>query len=217
MENPLYQPAPNSLCLIETLGYRPSEGCRHLDLHLARLQRSAEALGFRSDLKAIRNRLHAIASTRPLRCRLTVARDGSHSLQTAAFHKETRPWSVAIAPQRLAADDPWLRHKTTRRALYDEMRAALPDAVDEWLFFNDRDELCEGTITNIFVTKANGEMVTPAAGCGLLPGVFRQTLLASGRCTEQVVTRQDLFQCRAISVGNSLRGGLGAVLCDVKA
>ena len=124
---------------------------------------------------------------------------------------------MAIAPQRLVSADLWLRHKTTQRAFYDDMRAALPVGVDEWLFFNERDELCEGTITNIFIIKAKGKMITPASNCGVLPGVFRQTLLAKGLCTEQVITRQDLAQCRAISLGNSLRGALGAVLCNVKA
>jgi branched-subunit amino acid aminotransferase/4-amino-4-deoxychorismate lyase len=42
LENPLDQPAPDSMRVIETLGYHRDEGCRHLDLHLARLQRSAQ-------------------------------------------------------------------------------------------------------------------------------------------------------------------------------
>ena len=97
------------------------------------------------------------------------------------------------------------------------MPATLPVGVDEWLFFNECDELCEGTITNIFIIKAKGKMITPARNRGVLPRVFRQTLLAKGLCTERVITRQDLAQCRAISLENSLRGALGAVLCDVQA
>lgn len=60
MEHPLYQPAPDSMRVIETLGYHRDEGCRHLDLHLARLQRSAQALEFRINLTAIRTRLQSI-------------------------------------------------------------------------------------------------------------------------------------------------------------
>ena len=60
MENPLDQPAPDSMRVIETLGYHRDEGCRHLDLHLARLQRSAQTLEFRVDLTAIRTRLQSI-------------------------------------------------------------------------------------------------------------------------------------------------------------
>ena len=49
--------------VIETLGYHRDEGCRHLDLHLARLQRSAQALEFSIDLTAIRTRLQSIKKT----------------------------------------------------------------------------------------------------------------------------------------------------------
>ena len=76
MENPLYQFAPDGTCLIETLGYRRDEGCRYLDLHLARLQRSAQALEFKVYIKAIRTRLQAIKSATPIRFRLTVAQKG---------------------------------------------------------------------------------------------------------------------------------------------
>jgi 4-amino-4-deoxychorismate lyase len=113
-----------------------------------------------------------------------VAQDGHFALSTVAFQDETKPWSVAIAPLRLASDDPWLRHKITWRAVYDAMRAKLPARVSEWLFFNERNELCEGTITNIFITQPSGKIVTPALSCGVLPGVFRQTLLTKGLCTE---------------------------------
>ena len=82
MENPLYQFAPDGTCLIETLGYRRDEGCRYLDLHRARLQRSAQALEFKVYIKAIRTHLQAIKSATPLRCRLTVARDGHYALHT---------------------------------------------------------------------------------------------------------------------------------------
>ena len=50
MENPLYQFAPDGTCLIETLGYRRDEGYRYLNLQLARLQRSVQALEFKVDL-----------------------------------------------------------------------------------------------------------------------------------------------------------------------
>ncbi|MBT6927530.1 MAG: hypothetical protein HN984_15100 [Marinovum sp.] len=59
--------------------------------------------------------------------------------------------------------------------------------------------------------------MTPGFSCGVLPGIFRQTPLTKGPCTEQAVTRQDLAHCRAISVRNSPGGWIGAVLCNVKA
>ena len=35
-------------------------------------------------------------------------------------------------------------------------RAALPPAIDEMIFFNEKNYLCEGTITNIFLQLKTG-------------------------------------------------------------
>ncbi|MGB8622576.1 MAG: aminotransferase class IV, partial [Paracoccaceae bacterium] len=99
----------------------------------------------------------------------------------------------------------WLGVKTTRRALYDAARAALPDGLDELLYLNQRGEVCEGTITNIFFETGQG-LLTPPLSCGLLPGVLRAELLAQGRAREAVLRPADLGTARAVFVGNSLRG-----------
>ena len=116
------------------------------------------------------------------------------------------PWKVCIAPNRLWSQDVWLGHKTTQRALYDTARAALPDGIDELLFLNERYELCEGTITNVFVTRATGEVITPALECGVLPGVLRQSLMDAGHVQEGVLGLQDIEDAKEIHMGNSLRG-----------
>jgi 4-amino-4-deoxychorismate lyase len=103
-------------------------------------------------------------------------------------------------------------HKTTNRALYDGARAALPDGVDEYLFVNEQDEVCEGTITNIFVTLEDGRRITPPLSSGLLPGILREERLASGEVEETPVTLDMLRSARAISLGNSLRGEIPAQL-----
>jgi 4-amino-4-deoxychorismate lyase len=111
-----------------------------------------------------------------------------------------------LADARLDSADPWLRHKTTRRALYDRVRATLADAVDEALFLNERDEVCEGTITNLFFDRGQG-LRTPPLGCGLLPGVLRTEL----SCPEEVLLAKDLGLVQ-LWVGNALRGLIPARL-----
>ena len=111
MEDPLYQLAPDGTCLIETLGYRPAEGCRYLDLHLSRPHHSALVIGFAIQMNAICDQLMAVRSDTPLRCRLTLSQAGQVAMKTTPFALGTRSWLVAIAPMRLASDDPWLRYK----------------------------------------------------------------------------------------------------------
>ena len=114
-----------------------------------------------------------------------------------------------MAEARLASGDPWLRVKTTERRVYDAARDALPAGIDEVLFLNERGEVCDGTITSVFVARG-GALVTPPLRCGLLPGVLREEMLAEGLCREAVLRREDLAE--GLMVGNALRGLIPARL-----
>lgn len=198
--------------LIETLGWHPGEGFRHLEQHLARMARSAAEFAIPFDPGQARRVLADASGGTPLRCRLTLGVDGRLDLTAAPLGGTPAEWRLRIEDSRLEAGDIWLQHKTTRRALYDAARAELPEGVDELLFLNQRGELCEGTITNLFVTRADGQMVTPPLSCGLLPGVMRQVMLERGDCQEAVLGLQDLKNAQAIRMGNSLRGLIPARL-----
>ncbi|WP_417474192.1 aminotransferase class IV family protein [Leisingera sp.] len=200
--------------LIETFGWHPGEGARHLALHLARMERSAEALGVPFDREKAQAAVTEAGGDAPLRCRLTLDAAGQFALATTPLGATPAMWRLGISQARLDSGDVWLRHKTTRRALYDAARAALPEGVDELLFVNQRGEVCEGTITNIFVIGPDGQMKTPPLACGLLPGVLRQHLLARAECREAVLTLADLRNAQAIYMGNSLRGLIPARLVE---
>ncbi|MBO9449087.1 aminotransferase class IV family protein [Tropicibacter sp. R16_0] len=211
MESPFRQPIEPDVRLIETFGYNPGQGFVRLDRHLDRMARTAQAFGFSFDRAAALHRVSELPDNRPLRCRLTLDGQGNFDLTTGPLGPNTPLWRLAIARQRLASNDPWLRHKTTRRALYDQARKDLPDGVDELLFLNERDEVCEGTITNLFVETTEG-LMTPPVSSGLLPGVLREELLASGAVQEQVLPLKSLRDAQSLFVGNSLRGLIKAEL-----
>ncbi len=204
MESPLRSTVPHGTRLIETFGWWPGQGVAHADLHRARMGRGADALGFAFDPDAARAAM-VVAADGPMRCRLTLGADGEFDLTTAPLPPTPDRWRVGIAAERLRADDPWLGVKSTQRGVYDRARAALPTELDEWLFLNERGEVCEGTITNLFAQMASGARVTPPLASGVLPGILRQTLLAEG-WTEAVLTLDDLAQARGVWMGNALRG-----------
>jgi 4-amino-4-deoxychorismate lyase len=213
MENPLRETIPDGLEIFETLGWHPDEGMRHANLHIARMARTAQHLGYAFDPAVAASLLRGVASLKPLRCRLCLGRGGM-TLNTSAAPPAQPFWRVGIARQRLHAADPWLGHKTTQRALYDQARADLPQGLDEWLFLNERDEVCEGTISTVFVTLADGARVTPPLSSGLLPGILRQTLLTQG-WAERVLMLDDLRQAREIHLGNALRGLIPAEIAGL--
>ncbi|APG47719.1 aminotransferase class IV family protein [Phaeobacter porticola] len=198
--------------LIETLGWHPGQGFRHLSQHLARMARSAAAFDLAFDAEEAARILAEVTGTAPLRCRLTLGVDGQLALVKALLGPSPSQWRMGIAKTQLDAGDIWLQHKTTRRALYDAARANLPEGVDELLFLNEHGAICEGTITNIFVTRADGQVVTPRLSCGLLPGILRQGMLENGHCKEAVLRLEDLMEAKAIHMGNSLRGLIPARL-----
>ncbi len=208
MESPVRGPLPADLTLIETFGRRDG-GFVGLADHLARLERSAAALGVPCDRAAIARALAAVAGEEPLRVRLTLAVDGAVAVTSGPLAPSPAAWTARLAEERLDPDDPWLRVKSSVRGRYDRARAGLPAGTDEWLFLNSRGEVCEGTITNVFVAR-EGVLLTPPLACGLLPGVLRARLLREGRAREAVLYPADLAE--GLHVGNALRGLIPARL-----
>lgn len=197
------------ITLIETLLWEPGQEFALLDRHLERLAGSAAHFGLPCDRAEIKLELAKAAAgytSARMRVRLTLGIDG---IVVTGTELPPKPpvFRFALAPDRLASDSVWLRHKTTNRAFYDAPRqqAHAELGVDEVVFLNERDEVTEGSITNLFVER-DGMLLTPPLSSGLLPGTLRAELLASGRAKEQVLTLADLEQAEAIWLGNSVRG-----------
>ncbi len=181
---------------------------------MERLARSARALGFRFESERVTSAIEALTGETALRCRLTLGAAGDVEITTAELPEAAARWVVRIAPERLQSGEALLRHKTTQRAVYDRWRAELPDGVQEWLFLNERGELCEGTITNVVLTMKDGSRRTPPLSSGCLPGVYRQSLLDTGAVQEAVLTKEDVLAARAVHLTNALRGEVLGIVSD---
>jgi 4-amino-4-deoxychorismate lyase len=186
------------LRLIETVLWDGARAPRW-PLHLARLTRSADLLGWSCP------RVAPAGPDHPARLRLTLDRDGVVEWTVAPLPAAKPVWRVGSAAGRLRSDDPWLRVKSTNRAAYDRARAALPEGLDEVIFLNERGEVCDASITTVFFDRGQG-MRTPPLSSGLLPGVLRAEL----GCPEEVLQSADLPRVR-LWVGNALRGLIPAV------
>lgn len=197
--------------LIETL--RLAEGrFPLLERHLDRIGASAHALSFACDRQAIAAALAELAAANPAgvhRVRLTLGRAGDLETTTAPLAALPSGMRAVIAARRLDSSNLWLRHKTTVREVYEcELaRLAAQPAVFDAVFLNERDEVCEGARSTVFVRMVPGAaLLTPPLACGLLPGVLRRQLLASGEAVEAVLRVDDLCRAAEIYLGNALRG-----------
>jgi 4-amino-4-deoxychorismate lyase len=214
-ESPLRDGVGTGFQLIETLGWTPSAGFSRLERHLARLAASAGELGFSCDeAKARRALQQAVAmAAGPQRLRLTLDPDGAMAVAAQDFAplRAGTVWTARIAAETLDSTDPLLRHKTSRRGGFERARAEFPAAVaQEVLLCNERGEVCEGTITTIFLPADDGLLLTPPLSRGLLEGVLRAELIATGRAREAEISLDELR--RPFLLGNSLRGLIPARL-----
>ncbi len=112
-----------------------------------------------------------------------------------------------ISAKRVFSGDRFLRHKTTRRALYEQQyEEALRTGYDEVLFLNERCEITEGAINNVFIEK-DGQWLTPPVTSGVLPGTYRRHLLETNpSAAERALKLEDLAAADAVYLCNSVRG-----------
>ena len=211
VEGAFRRPLPDGFRLIETFGWRPDAGFARLDAHLARLRATAARFGAPVSREEIDRALAGVGGPTPMRVRLTLRLDGAAEVSAMELAPVPEVCRLGLAASRLDPDDAWLRVKTTERAVYDAARAALPAGLDELLFLNTRGEVCEGTISNVFLQVNGGALLTPPLNCGLLPGVLRGEMLRQGMAREAVLRLEDLRRGELL-VGNSLRGLRPAVL-----
>ncbi|WP_321920719.1 bifunctional anthranilate synthase component I family protein/class IV aminotransferase [Burkholderia sp. BCC1998] len=209
--------------LFETTAATRADGIRHLERHLARLQRSADAFGFRLDADALRReidaRCAALDGDGPYRMKLALAKDGTVDITAAALKPlPAGPVGVMLASAHGFAptrtDDALLLHKTTRRAEYDRAwQAAEALGGFDMLFVNERGEVTEGGRSNVFV-KRDGVWLTPPLSCGVLPGVMRGVLLEDPAlgAKERVLTLDDVLNADELMICNALRGSVAARL-----
>lgn len=196
--------------LLETMAFDPMDGVRLLELHLARLKASADALGFAFDRHDVRNELQAATFRlrERSRVRLLVSRRGSVAIEV----REHRTWPqailpVAVVPRQASAHDLRLRHKTTDRTIYRD--ALKRGGTYEVLLKDEQGYLTEGCFSTLFVERGD-KLVTPPLSRGALPGILRQSLLDIGEAVEGDLRVADLE--KGFFLGNAARGMVAATL-----
>lgn len=189
-----------------------------LELHLARLQSSAEYFQIPCPLQKITELLQsATGSFRDgisYRVRLLLSRRGDPSVEPSEYTPPSVD-TIRISPERTDSGDRFLYHKTTHRQLYDRYsKSAAEEGLADYLFLNERNEITEGSVTNIFIEQ-NGLLITPPLHCGILPGVYRNEVLRTNpQSVEKIITVDDVRGAEALYLCNSLRGWTKVTLSE---
>ena len=193
--------------LFETLRWDPGEGFFLLERHLDRLRAAADYFGIPFSRPKITDALSRCLSGSgwdTQRVRLVLHEDGQ-------VHIERRPlpaspangWRVAVSGSPVDISDRFLYHKTTARYAYDEARASAP-GYDDVLLWNARDQFTESTIANV-VYGLDGRFFTPPVEDGLLPGTFREELLANRDLSIRSLEKVEIPNLEDLWLINSVR------------
>ncbi len=196
--------------LIETMRWEAGK-CLLLERHMERLARSAGYFGFHWD----RARVEAALSDQAAgldpgawKLRLLLFADGRLSLSPPEpIVAEPGSLRAMLWLKPLSAADPFLGHKTTKRAVYDQAaRAARDRGFVDAIFQNEHGMVAEGALHSVLVRHGD-QWRTPPLRAGALPGVSRAHLLATmTNLREADVPLEALLDAAEVWLVNAVRG-----------
>jgi para-aminobenzoate synthetase / 4-amino-4-deoxychorismate lyase len=197
-----------AFALIETMLVTKG-AIKYLDLHLRRLKTSARHFHIPCNTAAIKQQLQKYAAKLKdsFRVRLLLDSYGKTSFDHSPLAIQiSSPLLIAVSRRRTNSQDQFLYHKTTLRNLYNaEYKKYSSRGCFDVVFCNEKEELTEGAISNIFLEK-DGCLYTPPLSCGLLNGIGRRLMLKKQKVKEKILSLNDLKKADRIFLTNSVRG-----------
>jgi para-aminobenzoate synthetase / 4-amino-4-deoxychorismate lyase len=190
-----------------------------LEEHLIRMKNSADYFSFEFHqdkiLDALFLSVRSLDRQNKYRVRLLLSNDSEPFVEVFELLESSVSNQIKIAPIRTNSEDRFLFHKTTKRELYNRYSAhAKAENLADYIFLNERNEITEGSITNIFIEK-DAKLLTPPLSSGLLAGVYRREVLKTNhQASESILTMSDLTSSDAIYICNSVRGWTKVTLSE---
>ena len=201
---------PEKYELFETMLYESGEVFL-LEYHKNRIRRASEYFLFNYDEnnfeKVVNEYLKNLDAKIPHRIKVIMNKWGELKLESNPIKATKNEINkLMISDIRTDETNRFLYFKTTSRSMYDsELKNAKSKGYDEVLFLNKKNEITEGSFTNIFL-KINDNWYTPKTDCGLLNGCYREYLLYNeSHHFSKKLDLSDLLNCDVIKCVNSLR------------
>jgi len=171
-----------NLAFVEDHLDRMAEGCRFFALPFSKQQAS----------DALKSALAEVPADVDSRLRLSLISHGDHGVAKVTFETTWQPLKemntqqgrgveLGLAPFQRFSKSPLVRFKTTS---YLEnifvFTWARGEGFFDALFTNERGEITEGSITNVFFLS-KGRILTPPVEAGLLAGITRKQIIGVAR------------------------------------
>ena len=194
--------------MIETMLF--DKNLKYCREHLDRLQGSADYFDFTFNRKTILKKLKGVSKLSKqsrYKVRLLLDKAGDFTVEYFKLKREPKDYRISVSKCRTSSKDVFFYHKTTNRELYNlELKKARKKGFFDVIFLNEKDEVTEGSITNIYIEK-RGKLYTPPVECGLLNGIMRGVMMKKNSdIKERKISIKDLKEADAIYISNSIIG-----------
>lgn len=193
------------------------------EAHMKRLRTSAAELGLDTGLDTVRleNWMLKLVQEAPAAdCAMKILWLPDGSRGKALFFFRPLPYTSSQRIKGLTAGIGIIRRNPCSRITAHktlnyldnllERQTAKAQGWDEAILLNTRDEVAEGTATNLFI-MLDGTLTTPSVDAGILPGVQRQAVMDACReagipCVEARLSLELLKRAEGIYLTNALMG-----------
>jgi para-aminobenzoate synthetase / 4-amino-4-deoxychorismate lyase len=196
--------------IFETMRFENGE-IKFFNDHLARMKSAANYFLFKFNAKKIRKQLvesmAGIDRQKPKKIKLSLTKWGKIKVDLSDIPKSAKNISAIISQSRIDSTDKFRYFKTTNRKLYDDEYALCNSkGFYEFLYLNEKDEIAEGSRTNIFIRK-DDTWFTPNLESGALPGIYRKYFIGkNSEVSEKILKVDDLLSADEVLLTNALRG-----------
>ncbi|MFA4795606.1 aminodeoxychorismate synthase component I [Leptospira kirschneri] len=201
--------ASNKFSLFETILYK--NGIFYFQKeHLKRIKNSAKKFGFpfseQEWISCLKKVSTNCRSSDSYRVKISLNSLGKFTYEFEILENFPKKGTLKICNVLMNSSSEFRKHKTNLREIYDQEGKRSREAGHlDILFLNEKKEITEGSISNIFV-KIGDSYFTPPMSSGLLPGIFRNRLLKRKGFYEKTFSLDDLFRSNSVFLCNSLRG-----------
>lgn len=194
--------------LIETLPFQKTY--RYLNLHLKRMKESALYCEYpfnRLIIIELLDRLKKRLNPDFLyKIRILLNRNGVFKVTHEKIKHLDAPFRITVSTNRINSCNWYQYFKTTNREFYNrEWKKAQQKGYYDTIFLNEKNQVAEGAVTNVYAEK-NGIIYTPPIECGILDGTIRQVMLKKKNVKEKILRISDLKKADAVYISNSVIG-----------
>lgn len=181
-----------------------------IDEHLNRMKDAADYFLFNFDIEETRFKINEfIAALKDdIKYKLKVELDkwGKIKISSSEVSLSEVGIKVLISDKMISTTNKFQYFKTSNRIVYDdELNECKGKGFSEVIFLNEKNEIAEGSITNIFILK-NNEWLTPNVSSGILSGVYRNYFIKKNKNSRECsISINDLKSADRIILVNSIR------------